>query len=153
MAWNFYGSGLIPVVLRMCLRYWISVVKRWHLLSFINRCAFHNFSKSCLMWVRCSSAVLLKKMMSFRSVIGKEKSFKTPVISSWKYAGACASPKGTLMYLYFQNGDVNAVSGIEDSSEGIWWYPACMYNIEKYFAPFNWEKISSTFGMGQINFL
>ena len=76
----------------------------------------------------------------------------TPVISSCKYAGACASPKGTLMYLYFPNGEVNAVLGIEDLSKGIWWYPAHRSNIEKYFPPFNEEKISSTFGMGQINF-
>ena len=82
----------------------------------------------------------------------KEKSFKTPVISSWKYAGACMSPKGTLMYSYFPNGEVNAVLGIEDSSKGIQWYHAHRSNIEKYFAPFNWEKISYTFGMGQINF-
>ena len=82
----------------------------------------------------------------------KEKSFKTPVISSRKYAGACASPKGNLMYLYFPNGEVNAVLGIEDSSKGIWWYPAHRSNVKKYFAPFNLEKISSTFGMGQINF-
>ena len=72
----------------------------------------------------------------------KEKSFKTPVISSWKYAGACMSPKGTLMYSYFPNGEVNAVLGIEDSSKGIWWYPAHRSNVEKYFAPFNWGKIS-----------
>ena len=74
----------------------------------------------------------------------KEKSFKTPVISSWKYAGACMSPKGTLMYSYFPNGEVNAVLDIEDSSKGIWQYPACRSNVEKYFAPFKWEKISST---------
>ena len=77
---------------------------------------------------------------------------KTPVISSLKYADACMSPKGTLMCLYFPNGEVNAVLGIEDSSKGIWWYPACRPNVENYFAPFEWEKISSTFGMGQINF-
>ena len=32
-------------------------------------------------------------MMSSRYVIVKGKSFKTPVISSWKYAGAGLSPK------------------------------------------------------------
>ena len=74
-------------------------------------------------------------------------------MSSWKYAGACVSAKGTLMYSYFPNGEVNAVLGIEDSSKGIWWYPAHRSNIEKYFAPFNWEEISSTLGMGHINFL
>ena len=45
-------------------------------------------------------------------------------MSSWKYAGACASPKGPLIYSYFPNGEVNTVLGIEDSSKGIWWYPA-----------------------------
>ena len=53
------------------------------------------------------------------------------------------------MYSYFPNGEVTAVLGVEDSSKGIWWYPACRSNIEKYLAPFNWEKISSTFGMDQ----
>ena len=62
------------------------------------------------------------------------------------------SPIGTLIYLYFPNGKVNAALGIEDSSREIMWYPAHRSNVEKYFAPFNWEKISSTFGMGQINF-
>ena len=74
-----------------------------------------------------------------------------PIMSSWKYAGACVSPKGTLIYIL--NGEVNAVLGIEDLSKGIWLCPAHRSNTEKYFAPFNWEKISSTFGMGQINFL
>ena len=73
-------------------------------------------------------------------------------MSSWKYASVRVSPKGTLIYLHFPNGEVNAVLWIEDSSKGIWWYPACRSNVEKYFVPFNWEKISSTFGMGQINF-
>ena len=63
------------------------------------------------------------------------------------------SPKGTFMYLYFLNGEVNAVLGIDDSSNGMWWYLAHRSNVDKYFAPFNWEKISSTFGIGQINFL
>ena len=51
-------------------------------------------------------------------------------MSSWKYAGACASPKGTLIYLYFPNVEVNAVLGIEYSSEGICWYPAHRSNNE-----------------------
>ena len=33
---------------------------------------------------------------------GKVEILNIPVISSWKYAGACVSPKGTFMYLYFQ---------------------------------------------------
>ena len=75
------------------------------------------------------------------------------VMSSWKYAGACMSPKGTFMYAYFPKGKVNAFLGIDDSSNGMWWYPAHRSNVEKYFAPFSWEKISSTFGIGQINIL
>ena len=76
-----------------------------------------------------------------------------PVMSSWKFAGACVSLKGTLIYLYFPNGEVNAVLGIEDLSKGTRWYPACRSNVEKYFVPFNLEKISSTLGIGQMNFL
>ena len=83
----------------------------------------------------------------------KVKSFNIPVMRFWKYAGACVSQKGTLMYLYFPNGEVNAVLGIEDLSEGILWYSSCRSNVEKYLAPFNWEEISFTLGMGQINFL
>ena len=74
-------------------------------------------------------------------------------MSSQKYAGACVSPKGILMYSYFPNGDVNAVLGIKVPSKGIWWYPAHRSNVEKHLAPFNWEKISSTLGMGWMNFL
>ena len=40
-----------------------------------------------------------------------------PVMSSWKYAGACASPKGTLTYSYLPNGELNAVLGMEDYLE------------------------------------
>ena len=69
--------------------------------------------------------------------MAKLKSFNIPVMSPWKYAGACVHPKGTLMYSYFPNGEVNAVLGIEDSSKGIWWYTAHGSNVEKYFTPFN----------------
>ena len=48
IAWVFDGSGLMSFVLRMCLRYWISLVKKWHLLSLIDRCAFHKFLKKFL---------------------------------------------------------------------------------------------------------
>ena len=58
-------------------------------------------------------------------------------MSPWKYAGACASPKDTLIYLYFANGEVNAVLSIEDSSKGLWWYPACRSSVEKCLAPFD----------------
>ena len=51
--------------------------------------------------------------------MAKLKSFDIPVLSFWKYAGACASPKGTLMYLYFPNGQVKAVLGMDASSKGI----------------------------------
>ena len=70
---------------------------------------------------RCSSVVLLKIIISSKYAMAKLKSFKIPVINSWKYAGVCASPKGTLMYSYFPKGELNAVLGIEDLSRGIWW--------------------------------
>ena len=44
-----------------------------------------------------------------------------PVISSWKQAGACANPNGTLTYLYFPKGELKGVFGIEDLSNGMWW--------------------------------
>ena len=72
-----------------------------------------------------------------------------PVMSSWKYAGAHASPKGTLTYSYLPNCELNAILGMKDLSKGIWYKS----KVEKYFAPFNLEKISSTLGIGQVNFL
>ena len=66
----------------------------------------------------------------------KLKSFNIPVMSSWKYAGACASPKDTLIYLYFPNGKVKSVFGMDASSKGIWWYPAQRSSVEKYFVLF-----------------
>ena len=81
------------------------------------------------------------------------RSLSTPVISSWKYAGACASPKGTLTYSYLPNGDVNAVFGIESAVSPIWWYPALKSKVEKYFALLSYEKMSSTLGIGHMNFL
>ena len=40
-------------------------------------------------------------------------------MSSWKYAGACVSAKGTLMHSYFPNCEVKDVLGIEESSNGM----------------------------------
>ena len=139
-------------VLSICPKYWIFFVKKWHLLSFIDRCVLLNFSKTCFMWSRCSSAVQLKMMMSSKYTMAKLKSFNISVMSSWKYAGAHVSPKGTLMYLYFPNGEVKAVLRMDASCKGIWWYPAERSNVEKYFTPFSWEKISPTLGMCQMNF-
>ena len=69
--------------------------------------------------------------------MAKLKSVNIPAISSWKYAGACASPKCTLIYPYFPHGEVKAVLGMDTSSKGICWYPAQRSNVEKYFAPFS----------------
>ena len=52
--------------------------------------------------------------------MAKSKSSKMQVMSFWKYAGACASPKGTLTYPYLPNGELNAIFGMEDLSKGIW---------------------------------
>ena len=61
--------------------------------------------------------------------------------------------KVPLIYLYFPNGEVNAVLSIEDLSKRIWWYPTHRSNVEKYVALFNWETIPSTLGMSKMNFL
>ena len=127
----FNGSGFIPFVLSIWPKYQISFVKKWHLLSFIDRCALLSFLKTCIMWSMCSFAVLLKIMMSSKYAIAKLKSFNIPVMSSWKYAGACTSPNGTLTYAYFSNGEVMAVLGMDSSSKGMWWYPALRFNVEK----------------------
>ena len=42
-----------------------------------------------------------------------------PAMSSGKYTGACASPKGTLMYSYLPKGELHTAFGMEDSSRGI----------------------------------
>ena len=152
MACVFDGSGMMPVILRMCPRYLIFLVKKWHLLLFIDGCAFHTFLKTCLMWFEVFFCCSAEYDYVIKVSDSKAEIFKKPVISSWENAAACTSAKGTLMYLYFPNGEVNAVLGIEDSSKGIWWYPTHRSNIEKFFAPFSWEKMSSTFGMGQIIF-
>ena len=85
----------------------------------MDRFAPHNFSKTSLIWDKCSSTVLLKIIMSSKYAIAKLKSFRIPVINFWKYAEACASPKGTLTYSYLPNGELNVVLGIEDFSRGI----------------------------------
>ena len=82
---------------------------------------------------KCPSAILLKIIISSGYAIVKSKSFKMPVINSWKYAGAWANLKGTLTYSYFPKGELNVVFGIEDLSKGIWWYPALKSRVEKNF--------------------
>ena len=53
--------------------------------------------------------------------MAKLQSFNIPVISSWKYAGACASQKGTLTYSYLSKGELIPVLAIEDLLRGILW--------------------------------
>ena len=54
MARVLDGKGLIPVALRMCPRYWISLKEKLHLLFFMERLADLSFSKTILMCQRCS---------------------------------------------------------------------------------------------------
>ena len=120
MACVFEGNSWMLLVLRMCPKYYISFEWKWHLLNITESFAVHSFSKTCLMHERCSSTALLKIIISSKYAMAKLKSFNIPVISSWKYAGACASPKGTLTYSYLPKGELNAVLGIEYLSRGIW---------------------------------
>ena len=49
----------------------------------------------------------------------KGKSLSIPVISSWKYDGAWASPNRTFTYSNFPKGELNAVLGIDGLSKGM----------------------------------
>ena len=121
MACALDGKGLIPVALRMCPRYWISSEKKLYLLFFMERLADLNFLKRFLICERCSWGVLLNIIISSTYAIAKLKSFRMPVISSWKYAGAGSNPNGTLMYSYFLKGELKSVFGIKGLSYGMWW--------------------------------
>ena len=57
------------------------------------------------------------------------------------------------MYSNLPKGELNAVFGIEGLSKGMWWYPALRSKVVKYVALFSLEKMSSTCGMGHVNFL
>ena len=71
---------------------------------------------------------------------------------SWKYAGAYVSPKGTLMYLYFPNGEVKAVLGMDASFRNM--VVSCLkVQCGEIFCTVHLREISSTLGMGQMNFL
>ena len=109
----------MPVALRMLPKYCISFEKKLHLLTFIERFADSSFSNTMQMCERCSCGVLLNMMMSSRYAMAKGKSLSILVISSWKEAGACASPNGTFTYSYFPKGELNAVLGIDDLSKGM----------------------------------
>ena len=50
-------------------------------------------------------------------------------------------------------GNMKAVLGTEASSTGMQWFQAQRSKVEKYFAPFNFQNMSSTIGMGQTTFL
>ena len=82
----------------------------------------------------------------------KGKSFNTLFVSSWKYDGACANPKGTFRYSYFPTGDVKALLVIESAIRCMRWYPVQILSIEKNLALFSFEKMSSTHDMGHMNF-
>ena len=70
----FDGRGLVPLVLRMCLRYWFSLVKKCHLLSFIDRCAFLNFSK---ILSDVAKVLFYHSAVDNDVMMAKEKYFKT----------------------------------------------------------------------------
>ena len=84
MACVLEGKGLIPVALRICPRYWISLEKKLHLLFVMERLVDLSFLKTILMCERYSQGVLLNIIISSRYAIAKLKSFRMPVISSWK---------------------------------------------------------------------
>ena len=60
-------------------------------------------------------------MMSSRYSIVKLQPFNTSLVSFWKYAGACAKPKGTLLNWYLLKDDsINAEFGFAESDRPIW---------------------------------
>ena len=63
MAYVLDGRGQMPVVLKMCPRYWISLEKKLHLLIFMESFADSSFSNTFLMCGRCSCGALLNIMM------------------------------------------------------------------------------------------
>ena len=54
MACVLAGSGHMPVALRMCPKYWISLEKKLHLLFFIERFADLSFSNTMQICEKCS---------------------------------------------------------------------------------------------------
>ena len=59
-------------------------------------------------------------MMSSRYPIANLHPFDTSFISFWKYAGACASPNGTLLNWYLPKDDsTNADFGFADSDSSM----------------------------------
>ena len=53
MACVLDGRGQMPLVLKMCPKYWISLEKKLHLLIFIDSFADFNFLNTFLMCERC----------------------------------------------------------------------------------------------------
>ena len=68
MACVFEGNSWMPLVLRICPKYWISLEKKLYLLNFMESFAACSFSNTCLTWDRCS-AVLLNIIMSSKYAI------------------------------------------------------------------------------------
>ena len=54
---------------------------------------------------------------------------------------AVCTPKAILFHWDFLYGQVNAIFGLESGCLVIWWYPEQMSSMEKYFVPFNFDKI------------
>ena len=147
MACVLEGSGRILVALRMCPKYCISFEKKLHLLFFMDRLVALSFSNTKRMCERCSCGVLLNMIMSSRYAMEKREILEYACHQLLEVSCACASPKGTLMYSYFPKGKLKAVLGMDDSSRGMWWYPAWRSKVVKYVAPSSLENISSTLGM------
>ena len=59
IAFVFNGRGFIPVVLRMWPKYWISLVKKWHLLNFMDNLEFQSLcGPDVLQWFAVDDYVI-----------------------------------------------------------------------------------------------
>ena len=59
-------------------------------------------------------------MSSRYAIVKLPQSCKTIEINCWKYAGACAKPKGTALNSYIPKGVTNAVLALDSLSKAMW---------------------------------
>ena len=94
------------------------LVKKWHLLNFMDNFALGSLWKNIPYVVQMIFYSFAVDNDVVKVGNDKGRSSNTLLMSSWKYTGACASLKGTLRYSYFLKGNVKVVLGIEAIVKG-----------------------------------
>ena len=117
---SFSGKGVMPPPYTICPRYWICLFRKLHLTSLSFKSAPVSLSNRSHKCFRCEVISGLKSKMSSKQPKAKVKPERTSFTNFWKWAGACANPKGHLLNSHLPYEETKAVFGPDSFDRTIW---------------------------------